>query len=290
MSLKKYQALTYSVELGTLTKAGEKLGASQTAITHLILDLEKQVGFKLITRGKKGVSLAEKGKKVYPYIKEVVLANQNLLLNLQKIKTETATAITVGTFSSVAVNWLPVIINGFKKLHPEVTFNIIDGGYGDILNALSSGVADIGFISTDGNEPNTYPLISDKILVLLPNGHKYANINKFPISYLRNEPIISLSENTDFDSRRVFKVAGITPDIRYRTADDYAMISMVENELGICLMPELLIGNRASKVVIKELTPPQFRTIALKTANNVSPLVEEFKNYVISWVKENYKF
>ena len=70
MSIKKYQALTYSVELGTLTKAGEKLGTSQTAVSHLIIDLENEFGFKLITRNKKGVSLTEKGKSIYPYIKE----------------------------------------------------------------------------------------------------------------------------------------------------------------------------------------------------------------------------
>ena len=289
MSIKKYKALVYSVEEGTLTKAGEKLGSSQTAITHLIADLEKQTGEKLIVRNKNGVKLTSFGKKLYPYIKEVVVADDNVSLAINKLKTQSNYTISVGTFSSVAVNWLPNIISGFKKLYPEVNFNIIDGGYGDIINAINNGIADIGFISTgDEESENVYPLVKDRILALLPKGHKFANEKYFNVENFKNEPIISLNEKTDFDSRRIFEKAGIIPDIRYRTSDDYAMISMVENNMGICLTPELLIANRNLNVKAKELNPPAYRTIALKTSSTVNEIVMEFKNFVIDWVNKNF--
>jgi DNA-binding transcriptional LysR family regulator len=174
------------------------------------------------------------------YIKEVVLADENFNARLEKLKNETNVTLTVGTFTSVAVNWLPLIINGFKQIHPEVSFNIIDGGYGDIISAVERGVADIGFIST-GNEidDNTFPIYKDRILAVLPFEHKLASSDSVAVSCFASEPVISLSENTDFDSRRIFEKANIKPDIKYRTADDYAMISMVEHHLGICLMPPL---------------------------------------------------
>ena len=57
MTLKQYKAFVYSVDCGSISKAGEKLGSSQTAITHLINGLEGELGFSLMTRNKKGITL-----------------------------------------------------------------------------------------------------------------------------------------------------------------------------------------------------------------------------------------
>jgi DNA-binding transcriptional LysR family regulator len=288
MTLKQYEAVFYAVNTKTLTKAGEKLKTSQTAVSHLIADLEKELGFKIINRGKNGVTLTTEGGRLFPFIQEVVFANERAVNYAKKLKSENEVTINVGTFSSVAVNWLPAIIKEFNTFHPEVHFNIIDGGYGDILKALYSGVADVGFISTTEDfAPDTYPLVTDRILAVLPVGHKFANAENFNVKNFENETIISLNESTDFDSRRIFEKSGITPNIRYRTADDYAMISMVENNLGICLMPELLLGKRTLNVVTLELNPPEHRVIALKVANENSKIVNEFKNHVLAWVKRN---
>ena len=140
MTLKQYEAVFYAVNTKTLTKAGEKLKTSQTAVSHLIADLEKELGFKIINRGKNGVTLTTEGGRLFPFIQEVVFANERAVNYAKKLKSENEVTINVGTFSSVAVNWLPAIIKEFNTFHPEVHFNIIDGGYGDILKALGIGI------------------------------------------------------------------------------------------------------------------------------------------------------
>ena len=288
MTLKQYKAFVYSVDCGSISKAGEKLGSSQTAITHLINGLESEVGFSLMTRNKKGITLTAEGKRLYSCMKDVIYYNDRLDACIEKIMQDNKLSVNIGTFTSVAVNWLPEIMNGFKKLHPDVEFTITDGGYGEIITALNNGVADIGFISTENeNQKGVYPLVKDRILAVLPIGHKYSNLKAFPVEFFKNESVISLTETTDFDSRRVFEKAGITPNICYRTADDYAMLSMVENELGICLVPELLLGKRTANVKVMELDPPAFRTIALAVPNeeNARPIVKELANYIISYAK-----
>ena len=48
MSLKKYEAFVRTAELGSLTKAAESLGSTQSRISHILSDLEEEFGFSLI--------------------------------------------------------------------------------------------------------------------------------------------------------------------------------------------------------------------------------------------------
>jgi DNA-binding transcriptional LysR family regulator len=65
---------------------------------------------------------------------------------------------------------------------------------------------------------------------------------------------------------------------------------MVENGLGVCLVPELLLGDNKN-VTALETTPPSFRTIALAVPyeKHASPLVLKLTEYILNWVNENCK-
>ena len=291
MTLKEYQAFILSVEQGSISKAAEKAGATQSAFTHLIINMEKELGFSVMKRNKSGITLTEEGSRIYQTVKDLVDCDKKIKDLADKINGQNSNKINIATFSSVAVKWLPSIMNGFKKLYPETQFAITDGNYDDISKALEDGVADIGFITlpTTGNM-KCYPLVEDRILSILPKHHRLASLSAIPVEEFEKEPVISLREETDFDSRKVFKNAGITPNIAYRTNDDYAMISMVENNLGICLVPELLLGEN-NNVIALETLPPAFRTIALAIPyeKHATPLVLKLADYILSWVKENCK-
>lgn len=290
MTLKQYRAFICAVEEGTIIKGALKAGATQSGFTHLIQSFEEELGFSVMTRTKRGITLTEEGRHIFPYVKEIVESDDKFLNLKENFKVKTGNRINIGTFSSVAVNWLPSIIHGFKKIEKDAEFIITDGGYGDILQALSKGSVDLGFISLPAPDNlKYYSLYRDRVLAVVPLDSPLAKLDKIPVSAFSTEPVISLAEDTDFDSRRVFENANIVPNIKYRTTDDYAMISMVENNLGICLEPEMILTNRRAKVKILETEPPSYRTIAIaipyeKTAN---PLAIKFADFIVNWVKEN---
>ena len=124
MTIKQYKAFVYSVECGSLSLAAKKLDATQSGLTHLIINMEEELGFSLMTRNKSGIKLTDEGRRIFPAIKAVVDADLKARELASKIRGEKTSAITIATFSSVAVNWLPSIINGYKNLYPETQFNI----------------------------------------------------------------------------------------------------------------------------------------------------------------------
>jgi len=125
---------------------------------------------------------------------------------------------------------------------------------------------------------------------VLPKDHKHASLEKFPVELAENEAFITLLESSDHDSRRALDAAGVKPNIRFTTKDDYAIIAMVEQGLGISIMPELLLKGRDGRLKALELEPPCSRTIglAMATSSDDSPATRSFAEYVCNWVKTEY--
>ena len=78
MNLQKYMVLVKTVEYGSFTKAAEIMNYSQSAISRMINDLEREWNVLLLERGRAGVRLTSDGLKLLPYAKSVCNEYQRL--------------------------------------------------------------------------------------------------------------------------------------------------------------------------------------------------------------------
>ena len=69
MSISKYETLAKVVELGSLTRAADALGCTQSAVSHTINNLEAELGFSVITRSRAGVKLTADGERIMPSVR-----------------------------------------------------------------------------------------------------------------------------------------------------------------------------------------------------------------------------
>lgn len=271
-----------------MSEAAKAFGITQSGVTQLLNSLEKDFGFRLLVRNKGGVRLTDEGRLVYNAIKRVVEDNEHVRKIVKEINEYGENTIRVGAFKSIAVNWLPVIMKEFRKIHPMVNFLIFDGCYSDIEEHLKIGDIDAGFVSMpfDENCP-CVELMRDELFAVIPPNHPLADDWCVPAAQFGKEAVVSLVDSTDRDARLYLEQNGVKPDIRFKTADDYAMISMVESELGICIAHELVMKNDNHNVVIKKLQPEAYRHIGLAVpeADRAKPIVKEFTDFVIEWSK-----
>ena len=130
--------------------------------------------------------------------------------------------------------------------------------------------------------------MEDRLLAILPIGSRFENYARFPLTECEREPFISLLESSDHDARRALDAAGVKPNIRFYTKDDYALIAMVEQGLGISIVPELLMKGRSDKVRTLPLIPEAKRIIGLAIAagDKAGPAVRKFADYVVRYVAE----
>ena len=205
--------------------AAQALGVSQSALTQLLAGLERDCGFPLLVRNRGGVHLTPAGKALLPAVQQVCAADAHLRGRIQEVRERAGGTIRIATFKSVAVNWLPPMIKQFQVQHPEARFRLFDGAYAEVDAYVRSGTVDMGFISLPSELPGEIvPVCSDRLLAVLPAGHPLAAQDAVPIAAFGTEPVVSLVDSTNRDALRVLDAAHVHPDIRFQTADDYAMI------------------------------------------------------------------
>ena len=288
MSLKKYEAFVRTVELGSLTKAAQSLGSTQSRISHILNDLEEEYGFRLMHRSRGGIELTEAGRLLLPRMQAIVQKEQELSECVAEIRNADAGTVRLGVFTSVAVHWLPGMIRSFQSAHPRAQLEMRSGDYHDVEQWLREGSVDLGFITLPGPaDVETIPLAEDPLVAILPKGHRLAALSQIPIEELGEDPFISLLQSSAHDIHRAMDNAGIRPNIKYTTKDDYAILAMVEQGLGISIVPQLLIRGRSQNLEVRPLIPGASRTIALAIPQGEAlPVVRAFAETAVQWLRK----
>lgn len=283
MNIQKYLAFVKTVEYRSFTKAAEILHYSQSGISRMINDLEKEWKVILLERSKAGVKLTSDGVRLLPHAKSVCMEYEKLQMQVDELNGLQSGLIRIGTFSSVATHWLPKIIKEFQKDYPNIDYELLLGDYKEIEEWIADGRVDCGFLRLP-----THPdfqaifLEQDKLFAILPENHALANCDKFPIHALSEEPFILLEKGDKAEISEIFERCNLIPNVRFTTWDDYAIMSMVENGLGISILPQLILKRVPYNIVIKELDIPAYRNIGLALRNKkaASLAVKRFLDYL----------
>ena len=285
--MNRYEALAASVDANSLTRAADILGCTQSAVSHSIASLEEELGFPILIRNRGGVSLTDEGKRILPSVRGILKSEERLRQTASSIRGLESGTVRIGAFTSVAVHWLPPILKQFQMDYPKVDFRLLNGDYHDVEQWIREGSVDIGFISLPSSlECECVALMEDRLLAIVPESSRFASYPKFPLIECEREPFISLLESSDHDARRALEAAGVKPNVRFYTKDDYAIIAMVEQGLGISIMPELLLKGRHDRLIQLPLQPESKRTIGLAIASS-GPATRKFADYVVEFVKKN---
>lgn len=282
-NLQKYMAFLKTVEYGSFTKAAESLSYSQSGISRMISDLEKEWQVSLLERGRAGVRLTSDGLTILPHIQTVVRAYQDLQREVDELNGLQSGLIRIGTFSSVATHWLPNIIKAFQKDYPNIDYELLLGDYTEIENWILEGRVDCGFLLLPVHpELEIIPLAKDELLAVLPENHPLAGCERFPVEALCEEPFMMLEKGGRTEVAEIFARHNLTPDIRFTTLDDYAIMSMVESGLGISVLPQLILKRAPYRIVTKPLDIPAYRNIALalRSQKTASLAVKRFLSYL----------
>ena len=292
MKLDKYQVFRTVVEQRSLTLAAAALGCTQSAVSHSLDTLEKELGFPLLKRGRAGVTLTDEGERLLPAVRELLRSRERLDQTAAAIRGLDTGLVRIGAFTSVAVHWLPGVLKMFQADYPNVDFKLLNGDYHDVEQWIENGSVDIGFVNVPcALDCEVITLMEDRLLAILPLGSRFASYPRFPLVECETEPFISLLESSDHDARRALEAAGVQPNVRFYTKDDYAIIAMVEQGLGISIMPELLLKGRHDALQVLPLVPEAKRTIGLAIAagDKAGPATRRFADYVVRYVTEQAK-
>ena len=291
MDVKKYEVFVSAVDCGSLTKAAEAMGLTQSGVSHIIAAVEAELQLPLLKRTRTGARLTPEGERVIGYLREIVRQEKMLFKEAERLNELAAGTIRIGTFTSVATHWLPAMMMEFQKEYPQIDFQLFNGDYHDVDRWVTDGSVDIAFITLPTElKCRVIPLYEDALAAVLPKGHPLAAQPVCRVEDVAKEAFISLLEASNHDARRALDAVNMKPNVRFRTKDDYAVIAMVRQGLGVSIMPSLLLRGNSENIEIRPIDPPVSRTIALAVAgDDPAPAPRKFAEFAEKWVRENGK-
>lgn len=279
MDIKKFQLFADVAETENFTKSGERMGYTQSGVSHMLKSLEEEIGFTLFIRSKQGVKLTSGAENILPSVRALLSMYENLEQHINEINGLETGQITIATFSSISIHWLPKIIHEFLLAYPGINIKLMEGGTDDIVSWIESDIADFGFLSNRHiNALEWMSLCDDPLMAVLPTDYPVPDNKVVPIGEFEKDYFIISAMGTDYDVHYALESSGITPNIRFTSKDDHAIISMIASRLGISILPELVTRNFESQVSTYLLEPYYSRTlgIAMKSKQNLSPAANKF--------------
>lgn len=263
MTLGQLRVLLAACRAGSMTRAAEELGISQSAVSHALRALEQDLGIVLLDRGFDGVAPTAAGR--------TVLRHAEILLNqLDALQRDVAAArgrergsLRVGAIPSANARVLPPLLRAFGRAHPQVRLTVMEGSDDEVVDWLRTGAADVGTVTRVAPGLATRPLATDRMLAILPTGHELSGRDGVPMTALARCPFIMSSGGCEPLITTLARDAGATLRCHYRVRDTASIIAMVAEGLGVSVVPELSLPAHTRGVRTVPLSPTAERTIHL---------------------------
>ncbi len=282
-NLLKYLAFVKTVETGSFIKAAQNLNYAQSSISKMIADLEKEWGLTLLERSRNGICLTSAGEQILPLARTILNDFQALKGCVDQINGIQSGIVRIGTFSSVAINWLPDIFAELQKDYPGIDYEMLLGDYTEVEHWIEEGRVDCGFLRLPTIPAlDTISLKQDEYKVVLPLNHPLAQKEKIAIHDLENQPFLLLEHGGKTEVSDLLERDHVHPDVRFTTWEDFAIMAMAEKGLGIGILPDMILRRIPYKLEIRSLKVPYYREIglAMKNRNRLTPATQKFIEYL----------
>ena len=219
----------------------------------------------LLERSKSGVCLTSAGEQVMPFLRKVLNDHQELVGQIDRMNGMETGVVRIGTFASVAINWLPNIFAVLQKDYPGIEYEMLLGDYDEVEHWIDEGRVDCGFLRLPTLPKfDTLLLKQDEYKAVLPMGHPLAAKETVAVEELDGLPFLLLEH------------------VRFTTWEDFAIMAMVEKGLGVSILPDLILQRIPYRIEVRPLQQPYYRPIvlAMKQQAHLTPAVQKFIEYL----------
>jgi DNA-binding transcriptional LysR family regulator len=252
-----YQLRTFIVvaEEGQITKASRRLNVSQPAVSAQIKALEQDIGLPLFARTSAGIVVTPAGEQLLNDARRVLTAFKEFTLRGRKLREELCQELRLGTIMHAHFIRLGPLILRLTELYPLLRIKLHHGFSEGVVDSLKTGELDAAFLlGSDPIEGISYiELAQLQYSVVAPIKWK-SDIAKATLSDLSKLPWLGAPAGTSLAMlfTRLFPDPQLRPTKMIEVDQEAAMISLVLEEVGLCLMRLEVAENyrRAKKVVI----------------------------------------
>jgi LysR family transcriptional regulator for metE and metH len=227
-------------ETGSVTKAGNRLHLTQSALSHQLRDAEEQLGAPLFERKSRKMALTAAGERLLLTARSVLTELDRAATDIQKRDADSQGVIRLSTQCYTVYYWLPPRLKLFQKKFPEVEFQLVVEATDNPFEALLEGKLDLAIVCDPiRNRKILYtPLFEDEIFIIVAPEHRLAGKRYVEAGDLAGENLIIYPPKEECTVLKEFlEPAGIAPRRIQEVMLTEAIVEMVRAGLGVASLP-----------------------------------------------------
>jgi LysR family transcriptional regulator for metE and metH len=225
---------------GSVTKAGNRLHLTQSALSHQLRDAEEKLGVPLFTRLNKRMILTPAGERLLTSADTVLGELKRAEEDIRQIAVEGKGVLRLTTQCYTCYHWLPSMLKLFQRKFPRIEVQIMVEATRNPVEALLDGKLDLAIVnSVVRNSKLTYkPLFQDELVAIMKPDHALAARPYLKPQDFADEHLIvyAMPKEENMVFRKFLIPAGVTPKRVSQVQLTEAVIEMVRAGLGISIM------------------------------------------------------
>jgi len=254
----------------SFSRAAEALQLTQPSITARIQTLERELGEKMFERGGRGVRLTDAGTILLPYAERMLQMLREAKESVEEVRSVQAGRLRLGSALTISTYVLPRILRTFHSRYPGVEVMVHTGRSEQVLNMLLSDEVQVGLAhSLVHPDVETVDLYADEVILVANPEHPFAANRQATIEEVGSQPVILADRGSSYYglTHGLFRQAGVVPNVAMELDSMEATKRMVEEGLGIALLPRVCLERELKQGLLTEVAitnaPAISRQIAL---------------------------
>jgi LysR family transcriptional regulator for metE and metH len=240
LELRHLNLVRMVVEEGGLTRAGQRLGLSQSALSHQLRDIEDQLGVSLFHRLGRRLRLAPAGDRILRAAKLVLPEIERTEIDLSHDPSQMLGSIRIGVDDDSCYCWLAGILRRFERKYPLIELRLVTLSGEKPLQGLRSNALDLAVISQPLREKQIkfFQLFEDELVAVLAAGHSLSGKQYLEAKDFGNETLFCpglFSES--LLHQRVLRPAGIWPRALTEISLVESALELVKYDFGVAVLP-----------------------------------------------------
>jgi DNA-binding transcriptional LysR family regulator len=294
MNFSQLQCLVAVVDTGSFTEAAYSVNLTQSAISHAVIALERELGIQLLDRNRKGkVALTSVGDSILPHARALLASAAAIEQEAQAACGEVMGKLRLGHMESIiAPQMLAGLLTRFRAAYPEIEVILFEGAMQEVGEWIEQNIVDVGFVVLPAGELESILIATDELCVLLAAENPLAGKRSATPEELRHEGFVMEKTRCSISllQRAGLEQTRSGPLIRYQASGSATIQAMVREGLGITLVPRMTLPEKLEGMVALSLDPvPELPIgLAVRSQKLASRNARLFMQTAKQWRQEYY--
>jgi DNA-binding transcriptional LysR family regulator len=294
MELRHLRTIVAVAQHRSLTRAGEELYLTQSAISQQIRRLERELGIEVFRRTSRSVELTAEGRVILGYAQRVLAEVDGLHSELEELTGLLSGQLRIGGVYPTGPYDLFGMLADFRAAHPGVAVHMVEDTQEDVLAALRADELDCAFTALDpdalGDEFAATLLWQEEIVVALPVGHRLCGEPRVTFEQLAAEDLIAYRDNSALRRRleRTMAELGLEPRNAFICTEMAAVRGLASKGLGVAVLPRSVAEEPGPPIELRPIGPERLTwPIALvwRAARRQTPAGKAFLKVALAYAE-----